>query len=124
MEDGSGSTVIGPLYDWHEKEDSRLQVAVSGPFDSTSAFLQEILIASSNKNIRDKAEAKVLEAIVDCLPALDFLFHVSPILTRGMSWWMTKVLSPDLLTGTSPRQCHDLWDMPDTPGRSRAIGIL
>lgn len=58
MEDGSGSTVIGPLYDWHEKEDSRLQVAVSGPFDSTSAFLQEILIASSNKDIRGKAEAK------------------------------------------------------------------
>lgn len=24
MEDGSGSTVVGPLYDWHEKEDGRL----------------------------------------------------------------------------------------------------
>lgn len=71
MEDGSDSTIIGPLYDWHEKEDGNLQVAASGPFDSTSAFLQENSIANSNENVWDKAEAKVLEAIVDCLPTLD-----------------------------------------------------
>lgn len=29
------------------------------------------MIASSNKNVWDKAEAKVLEAIVNCLPTLD-----------------------------------------------------
>lgn len=71
MEDGSGSTVIGPLYDWREEEDGGLQVATSGPFDSTSAFLQESMIASSNENVWDKAEAKVFEAIVDCVPTLD-----------------------------------------------------
>ncbi|KAK1765059.1 hypothetical protein QBC33DRAFT_180550 [Phialemonium atrogriseum] len=71
MEDGSGSTVIGPLYDWDEKEDGRLQVAASGPFDSTSAFLQQNEVASSNENVWDKAEAKVVAAILGCLPTLD-----------------------------------------------------
>ncbi|KAF5018595.1 hypothetical protein F66182_9424 [Fusarium sp. NRRL 66182] len=71
MEDGSGSTIIGPLYDWHEKEDGGLQVAASGPFDSISAFLQKNSIASSNKNVWDKAEAKVVEAIMGLLPTLD-----------------------------------------------------
>lgn len=71
MEDGSGSTAIGSLYDWHEEEDGGLQVATSGPFDSTSAFLQESLIASSSENVWDKAEAKVSKAMVDCLPTLD-----------------------------------------------------
>ncbi|KAF4451762.1 hypothetical protein F53441_5296 [Fusarium austroafricanum] len=50
MEDGSGSTIIGPLYDWHENEDGSLQVAASGPFDSTSAFLKKHSIISSNEN--------------------------------------------------------------------------
>ncbi|KAL6409801.1 hypothetical protein AUP68_06198 [Ilyonectria robusta] len=71
MDDGSGSTIIGPSYDWHEKEDGRLQVAVSGPFDSLSAFLHENPIASSDKNVWDKAEAKVMEVIMGLLPTLD-----------------------------------------------------
>ncbi|KAF4458869.1 hypothetical protein FALBO_14385 [Fusarium albosuccineum] len=71
MADGSGSTVIGPLFDWEEEEDGRLQITASGPFNSTSAFLQENLVASPNKDIWSKAEAKVLEAIVDCILALD-----------------------------------------------------
>ncbi|KAH6982304.1 hypothetical protein BKA56DRAFT_720763 [Ilyonectria sp. MPI-CAGE-AT-0026] len=71
MDDGSGSTIIGPLYDWHEKEDGGLQVAVSGPFDSLSAFLHKNPIASSDKNVWDKAEAKVAELIMGFLPTLD-----------------------------------------------------
>ncbi|KAL7923764.1 kinase-like domain-containing protein [Trichoderma austrokoningii] len=71
MEDGSGSTVIGPCYDWDEKADGSIQVTVSGPFDSTSAFLQQHSIATSNETLWRKAEAKVLKAMVDYLPTLD-----------------------------------------------------
>lgn len=71
MNDGSGSTIIGPLYDWHEKENGGLQVAVSGPFDSISAFSHENSIPSSDKNVWDKAEAKVMEVIMGLLPTLD-----------------------------------------------------
>jgi hypothetical protein len=62
-EDGSGLTVIGPLYNWHEKEDGSLQIVASGPFDSTSAFLQESMIAGSNENVWHKAEARVLKPL-------------------------------------------------------------
>ncbi|RYC80709.1 hypothetical protein BFJ63_vAg16406 [Fusarium oxysporum f. sp. narcissi] len=71
MEDGSGANVIGPFYDWHEGEDGRLHVAASGPLDSTSDFINKNLIPSSNEDVWDMAEAKVLEAIKDSLPALD-----------------------------------------------------
>ncbi|KAH6954057.1 kinase-like domain-containing protein, partial [Ilyonectria sp. MPI-CAGE-AT-0026] len=46
-------------------------VAASGPFDSTSGFLDKNSIPSSNEHVWDTAEAKVLEAIKDSLPALD-----------------------------------------------------
>ncbi|KAH8662782.1 kinase-like domain-containing protein [Ilyonectria robusta] len=61
MDDGSGAT----------REDGRLQVAASGPFDSNSGFLEKSSIPSSNEDVWDTAETKVLEAIRDSLPALD-----------------------------------------------------
>lgn len=44
MGSGSDSTIIGPLYRWHEKKDGSLKVIKSGPYDSTSAFLHKKLI--------------------------------------------------------------------------------
>lgn len=73
LEDGSGSTIIGPLCDWDEKADGSIQVATSGPFNSTSAFLQEHLVTSPNDSIWNDAGAKVFEAILGCLPILDSL---------------------------------------------------
>ncbi|KAI1188728.1 kinase-like domain-containing protein [Nemania serpens] len=73
MKSGSASTVIGPSYDWDEQEDGSLQITTSGPYDSTSAFLQQNLDEDPNENGSEwaKAEAKVLEVMIDCLPTSD-----------------------------------------------------
>lgn len=71
MEDESGSTIVGPLYGWHDGEDGCLQVVASGPFDSTSAFLKKHLILKPDGNEWDRAEAKVLTAALDCLLTCD-----------------------------------------------------
>ncbi|KAJ2994636.1 hypothetical protein NUW58_g1500 [Xylaria curta] len=70
---GSDSTVIGPSYDWDEKEDGSLQVTTSGPYDSTSVFLRQNSIdgSSVNGNTWSKAAAKVLEVLLGCLPTPD-----------------------------------------------------
>ncbi|KAI1132260.1 kinase-like domain-containing protein [Nemania abortiva] len=75
MQSGSDSTVIGPSYDWDEKEDGSLQVTTSGPYDSTPAFLHQNSIEGSSENghVWSKAAAKVLEAMLDCLPTSDSL---------------------------------------------------
>ncbi|KAI3324256.1 kinase-like domain-containing protein [Xylariaceae sp. AK1471] len=73
MKSRSGSTVIGPSFDWDEKEDGSLQVTTSGPYDSASVFLDQNLIEGSSENGHawSKAAAKVLEVMLDCLPAPD-----------------------------------------------------
>ncbi|KAK4462231.1 hypothetical protein QBC42DRAFT_143432, partial [Cladorrhinum samala] len=78
----SGSTsaaVIGALYDWEEQENGgSLQVFESGPFDSTSACLQKSKITLvSDGNVWDKAEAKVLSALLDCLVNFDSSAHTA-----------------------------------------------
>ncbi|KAI0403042.1 kinase-like domain-containing protein [Xylaria palmicola] len=72
---GSDSTVIGPAYGWESMEDGSLQVQVtaSGPYDSTSAFLHEntIRVPRRKEDVWHDAETKVLEVMLDCLPAPD-----------------------------------------------------
>ncbi|KAM0424956.1 hypothetical protein ACHAPT_009757 [Fusarium lateritium] len=70
-DDGSGSTIIGPLYNWHDNEEGSLQVVASGPFDSTSAFLKKHLITRPDGNEWDRAEAKVVNTVLDCLLTCD-----------------------------------------------------
>ncbi|KAI1118021.1 kinase-like domain-containing protein [Nemania sp. NC0429] len=73
MESESNSTVIGPSYDWDEQEDGSLHVTMSGPYDSTSAFLDRNPAEGPGENasVWNKAAAKLSEVLLDCLPTLD-----------------------------------------------------
>ncbi|KAL1857459.1 hypothetical protein VTK73DRAFT_8082 [Phialemonium thermophilum] len=69
--DGSDLVTVGPLFDWLEAEDGCLHVTESGPFDSTAGFLGAHLAPTFDQSVWDRAEAKVLDVILDCIPRLD-----------------------------------------------------
>lgn len=70
LEDGP-SPIARPVYNWYDSEDGSIQVAASGPFQSTGNLFQHASTAKSNENVWRKAEAKVLEVIMGCLPTLE-----------------------------------------------------
>lgn len=59
---------IGPCHDWRENDDDTLSVVASGPYDTTSAYLQENFATREKNNEWSIAESKILDAVIPCLP--------------------------------------------------------
>jgi hypothetical protein len=62
--------VIGPCFDWKESDDGSIGVTVSGPFDTTSAYLQEHAILASGDSIWGKAKTRIMRVVQDCLASI------------------------------------------------------
>ncbi|KAI2621594.1 kinase-like domain-containing protein [Hypoxylon sp. NC1633] len=71
FDDPSGSTLIGPCYDWHENEEGTMQVESSGPFDSTPAYIMAHFKVNSPDNQWTRAETEIMSSVILASPLSD-----------------------------------------------------
>lgn len=73
--DDTGEFEIGPCYSYgHENEDEddeTVTVEASGPFDSMEDFLRHHVVPNTRPTILQKAQAKIMPAVLDCLSAMN-----------------------------------------------------
>jgi hypothetical protein len=63
----AGSTAVGPCFDWNSSDNGSLLITPSGPFDDVASYLQRKVVRNSDRNVWDKAEAKIMTVVLDCL---------------------------------------------------------
>ncbi|KAK0627882.1 hypothetical protein B0T14DRAFT_513495 [Immersiella caudata] len=65
---GNGGLVIGPCYDWEEKEDGRVSINSSGPYDTAAAYMHDHFVATDEEGVWDRAATMVTKAAMRFLP--------------------------------------------------------
>ncbi|KAH7312745.1 hypothetical protein B0I35DRAFT_437658 [Stachybotrys elegans] len=59
--------VIGPCFDWKEGDDGSIAVTASGPFNTTSDYLQEHTVLESGDSVWQKAKTRIMRVAQECL---------------------------------------------------------
>jgi hypothetical protein len=67
MEDGSGSMVIGPVFNPVRLRDGSYDVTALGPFDSTSTYLEANYVEETHEDELGRAAGMLLGATMPCL---------------------------------------------------------